>query len=359
MLTFLIFLAVIAILVLSHEFGHFIVAKLRGMRVDEFGFGFPPKIVGKKIGETEYTLNLFPFGGFVKIWGEDEVEQTNDSRNFSTQSFVSKFAVIIAGVCMNLLLAYLLFTAGHLAGLPTVVDDATTHARNVQVRIIDVSIGSPADIVGILPGDAITQIKAGETVLPITDIEQVQDIVALHEGSQISFTIMRGDTDIDFVVVPRINPPVGEGALGIAMLKIGIVSTPWYIAPWEGLKTTTSLTGAVVEGLWSFFANLFRSGEVIGEVAGPVGIAQVAGQAGRLGFIYLLQLTALLSINLAILNLLPIPALDGGRIFFLLIEKIRGVPINAHFARRAHATGFIALLILMLIITYRDIVKIF
>jgi regulator of sigma E protease len=359
MFTVLIFLAVIAVLVLSHEFGHFIVAKMRGMRVDEFGFGFPPKLFGKKFGETEYTFNLLPFGGFVKIWGEDETEETTNMQNFTAHSIGSKLAVIVAGVIMNILLAYILFTAGHAIGLPTVVDETTSHARNVQVQIIEVVAHSPAAEAGLLPGDAITNISRNGENISIVNIEEVQEVVSASNGAEIMLTVLRGDETIAFLVMPRIDPPAGEGALGIAMLKTGIVSAAWYRAPWEGLKTTAMLTVAVVEGLWSFFANLFAAGEVIGDVAGPVGIAQVAGQAGRLGFIYLLQLTALLSINLAILNLLPIPALDGGRMFFLIIEKVRGVPINARFAARAHATGFIALIILMLLITYKDIVRIF
>jgi len=358
MFTVLIFLAVIAILVLSHEFGHFMAAKMRGMRVDEFGFGFPPKIFGKKWGETEYTFNLFPFGGFVKIWGEDEVEETDNMRNFIAHGTGSKFIVIAAGVMMNILLAYVLFTIGHIAGLPTAVDDETL-ARNVQVQIIEVAALSPAADAGVLSGDTITYLAYNEERISVQNIEDVQDGIASHLGEQITLGLMRGDEEITLSITPRTHPPEGEGALGIAMLKTGIVSVPWYRAPWEELKTTAALTSAVTGGLWSFFANLFHTGEVLGEVAGPVGIAQVAGQAGRLGFIYLLQLTALLSINLAILNILPIPALDGGRMLFLIIEKLRGRPISALFAQRAHATGFIALILLMIIITYKDIVRIF
>lgn len=357
MITFLIFLAVIAVLVLSHEFGHFIFAKVRGVRVDEFGFGFPPRIFGMKFGETLYSINLLPFGGFVKIYGEDTTEAASDPRNFASRSFSDRFWIIFAGVLMNMLLAYLLFTFGHILGLPSVVDESNAaYAKDAVVRIVEVVPGSPAETSGIKLGDAIRSVAYGTETLDVQNIQQVQDFIKSHTGRQILLTLEREQEELILAVTPRENPAPGEGAVGIAMLKTGIVKTPIWKAPWEGLKTTYYATRGVGEGLALFFGNLFR-GIFMEEVSGPVGIAQAAGQAGRLGFIYLLHLTALMSVNLALLNLLPIPALDGGRIFFLLIEKIRGTPLNIRVTQMVHAVGFVALIALMLLITYRDIAK--
>lgn len=357
MLTFLIFLAVIAVLVLSHEFGHFIFAKVRGVRVDEFGFGFPPRLFGMKFGETLYSINLLPFGGFVRIYGEDEAGGESDPRNFASRSFSEKFWIIFAGVLMNMLLAYVLFTSGHILGLPSVVDESNqAYAHDMAVRIIEVVPGSPAENAGLLPGDAILRMQFAAETLQIQEREQVQDFIKAHAGEQIMLTVEREGEELTMAATPRKNPTPEQGALGIAMLKTGVIKSPIWQAPWEGLKTTYYATKNVAAGLVLFFGNLVR-GVFMEEVSGPVGIAQAAGQAGRLGFIYLLHLTAIMSVNLAILNLLPIPALDGGRIFFLIIEKIRGIPISIRVTQMVHAIGFAVLILLMLIITYKDILK--
>lgn len=359
MLTVLIFLIVIAVLILSHELGHFLFAKARNIRVDEFGFGFPPRLLGKKFGETTYSLNLLPFGGFVKIWGEDEIEKTSDPRNFSSRSIRDRFWIIFAGVLFNMILAYLLFTFGHVLGLPTLVNGASPErVRDVQVQVIEIAPGSPADGAGVRAGDRILRLEDGENFLIVEEVEEVQVFINERRGREIILTVMFGEEGMrSIILVPRENPPAGEGAVGIAMVKSGIVSVPWYQAPWEGLKTTVETTIATARGLALFFGNLVR-GTFIGDVAGPIGIARIAGDAHALGFIYLLQLTAVLSINLALLNILPIPALDGGRILFLIIEKIRGTPVSPRVSQMVHAAGFVALIFLMLIITYRDIVKV-
>src|SRR3989338_179319 len=365
MFTLLIFLIVIAALVLSHEFGHFIVAKWKGMRVDEFGFGFPPRLFGKQYGETTYTFNLLPFGGFVKIWGEDDMEGASDPRNFAARNAWERFLVPVAGVGMNFVLAYVLFTFGHAIGIPSVVG-AGEGARDAMVRVVDVVPGSPAAEAGVKAGDSILElIPSSDTEsswhsrnLNVSEIEQVQDFVKMHAGVEITMVVERVHEKLLLPITLRNEAPPGEGLLGIAMAKVGIVRTPWYRAPWEGLLTTISTTKFVAEGLAFFFANIFSS-DVINSVAGPVGIAKVAGEANALGFIYLLQLVAVLSINLAILNILPIPALDGGRVLFLIIEKLRGKPVGVHISQFAHTAGFLVLIFLMLVVTYFDLTRIF
>ncbi|TSC72047.1 MAG: hypothetical protein G01um101470_433 [Parcubacteria group bacterium Gr01-1014_70] len=364
MFTLLIFLIVIAVLVLSHEFGHFIVAKWKGMRVDEFGFGFPPRLFGRQFGETFYSVNLLPFGGFVRIWGEDDPSFAEASegavpelsRNFASRSVWDRFLVLVAGVFMNFVLAYIIFIVGHGMGIPSVLGDTQT-ARDVVVRVVDVIPGSPAERAGIRMGDGIRELRSASETLSVTEITEVQEFVKDNAGRDIVLTLERGSNKIELPVIIRAEAPAGEGLLGIAMAKIGIVSVPWYRAPWEGLRTTFSTTKVVANGLLFFFTNIF-SVEVRSSVAGPVGIAQVAGEASALGFIYLLQLVAVLSINLALLNLLPIPALDGGRVFFLLVEKLRGAPVSMRTSQFAHTAGFVVLIFLMLVVTYFDLTRI-
>ena len=390
MLTFLLFLLVIAVLVLSHEFGHFIVAKWKGMRVDEFGFGFPPRLFGKQHGETFYSFNLLPFGGFVKIWGEDDADGANDPHNFAARSAWDRFLVLVAGVGIVFLfflafldynifrsyafiaytlflgvLAYVLFTIGHGIGIPGVVG-AGEDARDAMVRVVDVIPGSPAAEAGVKAGDSILElIPSSDTesswhpvTVHVSEIEQVQNFVKTHAGGDITMVVERVNEELRLPIRLRKEAPAGEGLLGIAMAKVGIIRTAWYRAPWEGLLTTIATTKFVAGGLAFFFANIVSS-DVINSVAGPVGIAKVAGQASALGFAYLLQLIAVLSINLAILNILPIPALDGGRVLFLIIEKLRGKPIGVRVSQFAHTSGFIVLILLMLVVTYFDLTKIF
>ncbi len=328
------------------------------MRVDEFGFGFPPRLFGKQWGETLYSFNLLPFGGFVKIWGEDDIEGTGNPRNFASRSAWDRFLVLAAGVFMNFILAYILFTAGHAIGVPSMVNAGET-GRDVVVRVVEVIPGSPAAEAGLQSGDSILALisLSDETAL-ISEIAQVQDFVKMQAGARITMVVERANEELHVPVTLRKEALAGEGLLGIAMAKIGIVRTPWYRAPWEGLLTAISTTRFVAEGLVFFFANLFDS-DVISSVAGPVGIAQVAGEASALGFVYLLQLVAVLSVNLAVLNMLPIPALDGGRVLFLIVEKLRGKPIGMHISQFAHTAGFIALIFLMLVVTYFDLTKIF
>jgi len=358
--TILIFFVILLVLILSHEFGHFIFAKMRGVRVDEFGFGFPPRLVGKQYGETLYSLNALPFGGFVRIWGEDETtEAASDPRNFSSRPVGQRFWIIAAGVLMNMLLAFGLFLLGHVIGLPTVVtEDTRGIVRDAKVEIVEVAPGSPAERAGLQIGDTIQSF--GETdrmgmQTPRT-VGDVQAFIRAHQGRPLLLTVRRGVSLLSIPVTPRMAVPEGEGPLGVALFETGIVSAPWYMAPWEAAKTTYDVTVGVVKGLIYFFKNLF-AGTVVGDVAGPVGIARYAGEAGRMGFVYVLQLTALLSVNLAVLNVLPFPALDGGRILFLLIEKIKGSPVPARVSYLAHAAGFVVLILLMVFITYRDIVK--
>ncbi|MBI4065777.1 site-2 protease family protein [Candidatus Kaiserbacteria bacterium] len=262
-MSILIFIAVIVVLIVAHEFGHFIAAKMAGMRVDEFGLGYPPRaLVIGKIGETEYTLNWLPFGGFVKIYGEDaSLDKLGMPNSFSSKTRLAQALVLVAGVAMNLILAWIIFS-GLLMTPHWVGNDVMTNG------------------------------------LPL--------VPALVKGAQV----------------------------------------------------TVNATTAIATGLGHFFYGIFTFSADLSQVAGPVGIAQIVGDASLQGWSSLLSLTAIISINLALINLIPVPALDGGRLLFVIIESIIRRSIKPTIARAINGIGFAFLILLMLVVTAHDIFRI-
>ena len=353
----LVFVAILAILILVHEFGHFLVAKRANARVEEFGIGFPPRIFGIKRGETIYSLNLFPIGGFVKIYGEDG-EKKSDSRSFASKSIGTRALIISAGVVMNVLLAVVLLSWGHFIGLPQVIDgkEVGSDFKNISVRIAAVAENSPASEAGIQIGDVVRSMSAGEDEIPdVKNIEDVQSFTNTHIEETIILTITRGKEIFKKEVLPRVSPPEGEGPIGFAMIKTGDVSYPFYLAPIKGIESTFFLVSGTLKAFGNIFLDLVKTGQFKGELAGPIGIAVLTGQVQKMGFIFLLQFMALISVNLAIINIFPFPALDGGRLLFLGIEKLKGSPVNQKYEKIAHTVGFALLIFLMIVITVRDI----
>lgn len=348
-MSIILFFIVLAILILSHEFGHFIVAKKSGIRVDEFGFGFPPRIFKFKKKETIYSINLFPIGGFVKIYGE-EGQDKSDPRSFASKPAKIKALVISAGVLFNLLLAWFLITGGYIIGTPMSVSSVPPGAeiKDPKIFILQVQEGTSAELAGLKMGDQLIDFKS---------VKEVQDFINKNKGQKTDIRYQRGKDIFVVSVTPSANPEEGKGALGIAMDEIGIVKLPWHRSFWEGVKTTYELIITVATAIFYFFYDLIRGLAGIEQVIGPVGIVGTTGTVAKLGFSYLLNFIALLSINLAIINFIPFPALDGGRLLFLLIEKVKGSPLNPKFSNIAHSIGLIILLILMATITYKDILK--
>lgn len=362
-LTIVVFILILGLLIFVHEFGHFILAKRAGIRVEEFGFGFPPRIFGIKKGETIYSLNLFPIGGFVKIYGE-EGKSAGSAKNDEGKAFYNKpirtrVGILVAGVTMNLVLAAFLLSFGYWLGLPAMVDDQATDLIGARVQITQVVFDSPAGQAGIKIGDTIKELTFAGQLLEVSKVEQVQEFVDSHRGEEITVIIQRGNEILEKTLVPRLNPPENEGPLGIALARTAIVAYPWYQALIMGITSTVNLTWFIIVALGSILWQLLLTGRLAVEIAGPVGIFNLTGQAAQLGFIYILQLTALISINLAIINVLPFPALDGGRLLFLAIEKIKGSPVSQKVERIAHTAGFVILILLMIAVTWRDIVRIF
>lgn len=360
MLTFIIFIIVLSILVLVHEFGHFYIARKSGMKVEEFGFGFPPRIFKIKKGETIYSLNLIPFGGFVRIFGE-EGENKEDPRSFSSKSVNSRAKVVIAGVLMNLILATILLIIGNIIGLRIGLLDKgiSENAKDIKIQILQTAPDSPAQKSGLKLFDEIIKLEFKNDVVQPKNIKDVQDFVKKYAGQEITLTILRNKNELKVNLVPRINPPEDQGALGVSLVKTGVVSYPWYRALWQGIRDTGVIIANTVLAFGIFFKNLFISRKVIADVSGPVGIAILIGHAANLGFNYLVQFVALLSINLAILNIIPFPALDGGRLFLLMIEKVKKSPLDKRIENLINIAGFAFLIILMILITIRDLLKFF
>lgn len=356
-MTILLFILLLGLLVLVHEWGHFIVARRLGVRVEEFAFGFPPRLVSFTRRGTRYAFNLFPLGGYVKIFGEGGASG-RDPESFSSRSLGERLAIISAGVVMNLALAWFLFSLGHGVGLPTVVGDGGAGLA-APVTIVGVGAGSPAERAGLAFGDVIEELKVQGQTFRVASIDEVQQFISQHRGEEILLTVRRSTTLLDISVVPRREPPAGEGPLGIAMARVGVVRSPWWRAPWDGLRTTLSASIALTAALGRVVGDFVSEGKVPADISGPVGILAFAHETRRLGLVYLLELAGVLSVNLALLNILPIPALDGGRILFLFIEGVRGVRVNQRVEQAMHTLGFMLLLLLMALVTFRDLVRIF
>lgn len=363
---------------LVHEFGHFFTAKRFGIRVDEFGFGFPPKIFGFKKGETEYTFNLLPLGGFVKIFGEsfeeadfvevgflgDEEKKKNDlSRSFVHQARWKQALVLVAGVIANFLLAWVLFSFSFMSGLPTSVNEEFSNYNLSDVNLVIVSVlpDSPAEKAGLKTGDKIISLHSGENKIE-SDIspEVLKSFIVSYGKNKIEMDYVRGkNTEIKKAEIMPVLNQENKPSIGITMDQIGVAKLPVFKAFKEGMLLTASMTKSTALGLFALIRDGIRGEGSMSAVTGPIGMVGIVGDAYQFGFVYLLSFAALISVNLAIINILPFPALDGGRLLFLIIEKIKGSPIKAKFANMANMIGFSLLIIFMLFITYHDIVKLF
>ncbi|MFA7191818.1 MAG: RIP metalloprotease RseP [Candidatus Paceibacterota bacterium] len=359
----LIFIVILLVLVVSHEFGHFIVAKKSGIRVDEFAFGFPPRIFGKKIGETTYSLNALPLGGYVKIFGEnpdeDSMNGPDRDRSFVNKPRYIQAAVLSAGVVMNFLVAWLLISIGFMSGMPTSVA-SLSHGQtltNQAITITSVLPGSPAEISGLRAGDVLVSMKTKTDVTDTPSTDSVSYFIKKHGSESIDITYKRGPDVLNTSLTPSIKKEGGAPTVGISMDMIGMLKLAPLPAIWEGLKLSADLFVATAVGFFTLIHDAVLGQADMSTLTGPVGIVGVVGDAAKFGFIYLLSFTALISINLAVINLIPFPALDGGRLIFLLIEKIKGSKISPNIANWTNTIGFGLLMLLMVIITYHDIVK--
>lgn len=359
------FIVILIVLVIVHEFGHFIAAKLTGMRVDEFAFGFPPKLFSKKVGETVYAFNAIPLGGYVSIWGEngsDEDKKENGAstnpRAFGNRPAWAQLVVLFAGVAMNMVLALLIFIFISYGEVRISTDDAIygSRVKNAELVVTDVSKESPAFKAGIVPGSVITSVtSAGKTA----DIRTATSTIAFIEKNQSSpFVVQYRSPDgvtkeTTIAAVYGIIPE--KKALGIALETIGTVRTTLGESLVLGIERTINMTELTALGLADVVGSLFKGESVIESLSGPVGIAKIVGETSEYGYIAILTLVAILSINLAIFNILPLPALDGGRIVVVAIETLSRRKIPFNYYSWVNVVGFLFLILLLIIVTINDI----
>jgi regulator of sigma E protease len=421
MTTIIVFILVLGLLVFVHELGHFVSARKLGVGVEEFGFGYPPRIFGvlvtkkkilQAIAKTDeisielqdtqidestelvketitevirevdepktikkwkwfwgnkikpeelkqdvddamiYSLNLLPLGGFVKIIGENGGQDSNP-KNFANQPAWKRSVVLSAGVIMNFVFAFVLLSIGFLLGLPQTIDQNTPPDKisKQNVVIVEIFPQSPAEEQGLKTNDIIVAIDGAR----VKNTEEVFSKLKVNQS--VIFTIERNKQEQEIKLSPKLMPDHKDPIIGIAMVDTGVIKYGFFGSIWQGLSATAVLSYRVLEALYSLLFNLITQGKVSADLSGPIGVAVITGQVAQMGFIYLLQFAAILSINLGIINILPFPALDGGRLLFILIEKIRRKKVSEKIEGIVHNSGFALLMLLIVVITYRDLMR--
>lgn len=369
LITIIAFLVVLSVLILIHELGHFLAARAFGVKAEEFGYGLPPRAVGmvkkngkwKRVGakdrasyaNTIWSLNWLPIGGFVRIKGE-QGDLPADADSFTAKPVWKRFIIIAAGVVMNWVLAVVLFFVALSVGAPTIIEDIPADAivRNQAVTIVDTLPGGVAERAGIQAMDTIVAVDG----VPPKAVEDVQNAIASHGYGPVTFLLKRDGAEVGVTARPEYMEAIKKNGIGVSLAMVGNVSFPLHLAAVHSVTLTWQYTKATAAGFGELIAELFRGGgEAVNSVSGPVGIAVLTGKFAAQGALALLQFAAILSINLAILNFLPIPALDGGRAIFLIYEAIFRKPINRRAEAIAHNIAFMILIALVLLITVRDV----
>jgi regulator of sigma E protease len=342
-ITIVSFVGILIVLVFAHEFGHFITAKLARVKVQEFGIGFPPRIVSFKRGETTYSINAIPLGGFTKMVGEEDPTLPG---SLASKSIPVRILVLSAGSLMNILLPILLFSISFMIPHDMILE---------KVQVEQVAAASPAQMAGIEPGDIILEVN-GHTIRNRGDVGY---FIQLYLGSTINILLQTDQLTPQAVnLTPRWNPPEGQGATGIVITGIDSTTVRESEPIWKAVPSS-------IVHCWQILI-LFRN-QVVGwfvggtppQVTGPIGIAQITGEIAQAGISPLLEFAALISINLAIINIFPFPGLDGGRLIFVFLEWIRrGKRISPKREGMVHLIGFAVLLFLIIVVSYFDIVNI-
>lgn len=366
LVTLLSFIFVFTIIVMIHELGHFLAARFFGVRVDEFAFGFPPRLWSKKVKDTVYAVNLLPLGGYVKLYGENG-EATKEKTNLVNKKPWQKGIIFGAGVFMNLLLGWVLLTGFYLVGGKSFIMGMENYKgiQNTQaVYITEVVPGSPAAISGITTGDKIKTVEGTEVTVDAMVIQKISEAKAQGKN-EISLVVEKnGQTEPKTLAtykekIKAGNREVEIDRIGIAVETRGKIKASWYLAPIVAIQEEFRIAEMTVVGFGKFLADIFTKFRLSSDVGGPIAIAQMSGAAARLGAAALLQFVIILTITLGVLNILPFPALDGGHIFFLILEKGIRREISPKVKDTMNQVGFALLLLLIAVITFKDIMRLF
>jgi regulator of sigma E protease len=369
-MTIILFLLILGVLVFVHELGHFAMAKFFGIRVDEFGMGFPPR--AKKLfsrNGTDYTLNWIPFGGFVKIYGEDSLENGKSDPDYH-RSMVAKpwwqqILVLVAGVTMNILLAWILFSISFMIGAPTALSGVNdkNQVKNPQLTVLQVMPKSPAETAGLVAGDKIIKIESLDVVLSgneITPDNFTKTIRSMPANTPVHLQIQKTNKTIsDLLIIPQNGLTGDYPAIGVSIDQVGMYQEGFISSFKSGAINTWHVTKQTGQAFIKLIHDAVLGKADTKSLTGPVGLVSVVGDAQKVGAVYVIMLTAMISINLAVLNLIPFPALDGGRVAIVLIEAIIRRKINSKIVGWVNGVGFMLLLVLMLFVTVKDVIKLF
>jgi regulator of sigma E protease len=370
MLSFLLFLLILSVLVLIHEAGHFFAARWSGVKAEEFGYGFPPRALGfvrvdgawKRVKRTDqrtykntiWSINALPLGGFVRLKGE-QGESVGEVDSFSSATLGKRFFIVAAGVMMNWLLATLIFIVGFTVGVPAQLDGLPAQAivRDQKVQFVSILADGPAAKAGLAVGDFLLKINGQGEATAAQMREKMLQAGAKQETLRL--TVEQKGITQELTVVPTYLEQIHQPGLGVALADTGIVRFSFGEAIVNGVRTSVQYTWAILTGFGQLIQSLFGDRKLASEVSGPVGIAVMTSQLAKQGTWTILHFMAMLSLNLAVINFLPIPALDGGRALFLLFETVRRRKITPRLEAIVHSIGFLGLMALILLVTIKDV----
>jgi regulator of sigma E protease len=339
-----------------HELGHFLVARRNGVRVLEFGIGFPPRLFSKTRGKTRYSFNLLPIGGFVRLKGEDGENRDKDS--FASQSYKTKTKIVMAGVSVNLAVAYIIFTFLLMVGMPQILPFTPPSFGPIQpttttssgMLVYGVTKGSAAATVGIRENDQIVAVNNETFTTQAAFSQYLRD----RAGQSVNLAVQRGNTQQELITM--LGSDTKAGVLGVVAERETYIQYPWWQAPIAAVVVLLRLLWLTLAGFGALIVGLFTRGQVSEQVAGPIGITSIFAQLLRFDWRYSLSMIAALSLSLALINSLPIPALDGGREFVMTLQRL-GVKIRPRHEQLVHLAGFVLLFALIIIVTIVDIAR--
>ncbi|MEN9647284.1 MAG: hypothetical protein RLY57_88 [Candidatus Parcubacteria bacterium] len=362
-MTIILFIIILLVLIFVHELGHFLAAKSAKIKVHEFALGFSPKIWKKKKGETEYSLGIIPFGGYVRIHGENPEDvgehDPDKDRALNHKPWYIQAWVLVAGVVFNIIFAWLLISVSFFSGYPTAVDEGNNlDVKDAHVVIVGVQANSPAEQAGIKTGDIVLSITDGKNTVTAAQVDDVREFIYdSATGTPIELHVMRKGEEKTISILPAEGIVEGKHAVGISMNVVGVVTYGFFESLVKGAETTYNVFVATAQGLGGLIVDAVTGKAKLSSVSGPVGIAGMVGDARQFGFTYLLGFTALISLNLAVINLIPFPALDGGRLLIVIIEAISRKKVPMKVQGWINGIGFLILMLLMILVTIGDVGK--